>query len=183
MIISLWRHDVACAMGPGGLCAIVRCCNRNKTVEPEHVVVAQPAEPDASPPSYNRATAVQPSQNIPGAMPHSADDASGGHSYGEMTAKELRLVATGKGVSDDAIEIARDAHDPRAELIALIQAHENTPDPAPIDYGSMTVGELREMASKAGIAHEAIEDARDGDDPRAELIALITTQSEQGLGP
>jgi hypothetical protein len=101
-----------------------------------------------------------------------------------MTAKELRLVATGKGVSDDAIEIARDAHDPRAELIALIQAHENTPDPAPIDYGSMTVGELREMASKAGIAHEAIEDARDGDDPRAELIALITTtQSEQGLGP
>ena len=117
-------------------------------------------------------------------MPHSADDASGGHSYGEMTAKELRLVATGKGVSDDAIEIARDAHDPRAELIALIQAHENTPDPAPIDYGSMTVGELREMASKAGIAHEAIEDARDGDDPRAELIALITTtQSEQGLRP
>ena len=94
-------------------------------------------------------------------------------SYTAMTVKELRLVAARKGISDDAIEDARDGQAPREELIALIQAHNTTPDPAPSDYGSMTVGELRELASTKGIAHEAIEDARDSDDPRAELLALI----------
>jgi hypothetical protein len=49
---------------------------------------------------------------------------------------------------------------------------------AVIDYGSMTIGELREAASKAGVAHEAIEHARDGNDPRTELIILITARTE-----
>jgi hypothetical protein len=100
-----------------------------------------------------------------------------------MTVKELRLMAAEKGIADDAIEHARDADDPQAELIALIQAHDNAPAPAPIDFSNKTVRELREIASTAGVAYEAIEAARDGDDPRGELIALIAAHNAPKQGP
>ncbi len=86
-------------------------------------------------------------------------------------------MAMDKGIDGDAIDLARDAPDPRAELIALIEATANPPTPAPIDFSSMTVRDLREAASKAGVDQAAIEHARDGDDPKAELITLITSQA------
>ena len=70
-----------------------------------------------------------------------------------------------------------------AELIARIEANASAPTPAPIAYGSMTVRDLRDAASKSGVAHEAIEQACDGEDPRAELIALITSQTRSAQGP
>ena len=157
------------------------------------------------------ATAVEPSQDLPGAVTDISQ-------YGAMSVKELRKIASDKGIDDDAIERARDADNPRAELVALIQAHEAKAAAAAeaqraeeekakaeakaaaaaeakraeeekvksrsllSNYGSMTIKELREIAAKKGVAHEAIEHARDGDDPRAELIALITTQSAVDYG-
>ena len=44
-----------------------------------------------------------------------------------MTVKELRGIAAGMGIDDSKIEEARDANDPRAELIALISS---SPHPA-----------------------------------------------------
>jgi hypothetical protein len=42
------------------------------------------------------------------------------------------------------------------------------------DLSAMSVGDLRQRAASAGVAAQQIEDARDGDDPKGELIALIT---------
>ena len=120
-------------------------------------------------------TTVEQSRDPPGAVPNT-------DKYGEMSVKELRLMASSKGIDDDAIEHARDAHDPQAELVALIKDHDSR-SPAPIDYSSMTVRELRQIASERGIAHDAIERARDGDDPKAELITLIMTESGPKQGP
>ena len=44
-----------------------------------------------------------------------------------MTVKELRGIAAGLGIDDSKIEQARDANDPRTELIALISS---SPHPA-----------------------------------------------------
>jgi hypothetical protein len=46
-------------------------------------------------------------------------------------------------------------------------------------YDTMSVKELRGIASNAGIGHAAIEDARDAHDPQAALIALITEAQSQ----
>ena len=158
--------------------------------QPDLEVSAQLNHPKTSAPVVV-ATAVEPSQDLPGAVPDTSQ-------YGAMSVKELRKIASDKGIDDDAIERARDAYNPQAELVALIQAHEaeaaaaaeakraeeeKAKDSPPTNYGSMTVKELREIAAKKGVAHEAIEHARDGDDPRAELIALITTQSAPKQGP
>lgn len=121
------------------------------------------------------------SRDLPGTVPNAGQ-------YDTKTVKELRLIATEKGIDNDSIERARDSHNPQAELAALIQVHDNAPappyvPPASIDYSSMTVKELRDMAAKQGVAHEAIEHARDGDDPKEELIALITLRSLPKQGP
>jgi hypothetical protein len=46
------------------------------------------------------------------------------------------------------------------------------------DLRSMSVGELRQRAVDLGAPTQQIEDARDGDDPMSELIALITRQGQ-----
>ena len=178
--------------------------------QPDLEVSAQLNHPKTSAPVVV-ATAVEPSQDLPGAVPDTSQ-------YGAMSVKELRKIASDKGIDDDAIERARDAYNPQAELVALIPAHEaeaaaaaeakraeeekakaeakaaaaaeakraeeeKAKDSPPTNYGSMTVKELREIAAKKGVAHEAIENARDGDDPRAELIALSTTLSAPKQGP
>jgi hypothetical protein len=97
--------------------------------------------------------------------------------FSSMTVRELCEAASKAGVDQEAIEYARDGDDPQAVLIAPIEAIANPPAPAPIDFSNMTVRELREAASKAGVDQEAIEHARDGDDPKAELITLITAQA------
>jgi hypothetical protein len=42
------------------------------------------------------------------------------------------------------------------------------------DLSAMGVGDLRQRAASVGVAAQQIEDARDSDDPKGELIALIT---------
>lgn len=143
--------------------------------EPDPELTTQLESPKASAPVLV-ATVAEPSRDLPGAMPNTSQ-------HDAKSVKELRLMATQRGIDNDVIERARDAHDPHAELIALIQRHDNAPSPAPVDYGSMSVKELRNVAAKQGVAHEAIEAARDGDDPKADLIALITTQSTPKQGP
>eukprot|EP01046_Picozoa_sp_COSAG06_P038882 COSAG06_NODE_4533_length_4170_cov_1.684353_2_plen_98_part_00 len=77
---------------------------------------------------------------------------------------------------------ARDTDDPKAALIALIVAA--TPVASRASVGptvaeqeaalqACKVPELRKKASEAGCDDDAIEDARDTDDPKAALIALI----------
>ncbi len=179
---------------------------RSTTYEENPEIVVQLAKPNAFPPVV--ATAVQPSHDLPGALPHSSNDGAYGamitkelrwmatekridddsieqaRDYSNMTVRDLRDAATKSGVAHEAIERARDGEDPRAELIALItqaeliariEANASASTPAPIDYSNMTVRDLRDAATKLGVAHEAIERARDGEDPRAELIALIAT--------
>ena len=45
---------------------------------------------------------------------------------GDLTVRELRERAAAVGVDAQAIEEARDAHDPRAAMIALIEIRGNT---------------------------------------------------------
>lgn len=125
---------------------------------------------------------VEPSQGLLSALPGAINIAPT-YAYPAMTIKELRLIAAEKGIADDAIEHARDADDPKAELLALIRAHDDAPTPAPIDFGSKTVRELREIAATAGVTHKEIEVARDGNDPRGELIALIVAHNAPKQGP
>ena len=49
---------------------------------------------------------------------------------------------------------------------------------SPTDLHSLTVGELRKIASAEGIPEDEIEDARDGDSPKGSLIELIEAQRE-----
>ncbi len=97
-------------------------------------------------------------------------------SYDAMTLKGLRSAAVGMGLDDEAIEEARDADDPKAALIALLNAHDLPTQPA-VDYSIMNSKDLRASAAHLGIEHEAIEEARDADDPKAALIALINTHT------
>jgi hypothetical protein len=143
--------------------------------------VAQLIQPNVSTPVLV-ATTVEPFQSLPGDVP-GANNMAPTYAPPTMTIKELRLIAAQKGIADDAIEHARDADDPKAELLALMRAHDDAPTPAPIDFGNKTVRELREIASTAGVTHEAIEAARDGSDPRGELIALIVAHSALKQGP
>ena len=47
------------------------------------------------------------------------------------------------------------------------------------DLQSWSVGALRKEAAAAGVDKDAIEDARDGDDPRGKLIALIMSEKQK----
>jgi len=129
-------------------------------MQPETVVVATEASADAPPGA------------VPNYTPPPASGTPTDSAYDTMSVKELRSVAAQVGASHDAIEDARDAADPRAQLIALIQMHAKL-------YWRKTVKELRGIASNAGIGHAAIEDARDAHDPQAALIALITEAQSQ----
>ena len=60
-----------------------------------------------------------------------------------LTVKELRSRAEAAGVSEDAIEEARDSDEPKESLIALIVA-------AAEELSGLTVKELRSRAKAAG---------------------------------
>jgi hypothetical protein len=115
----------------------------------------------------------------------------------QLSLKELRARATAAGVAEASIFSlmlaiqssivnrqldARDTDDPKAALIALIVAA--TPVASRASVGptvaereaalqACKVPELRKKAAEAGCDDDAIEDARDMDDPKAALIALI----------
>ena len=45
------------------------------------------------------------------------------------------------------------------------------------ELAQKSVRELREQATSIGVSNDQVEDARDADDPKAELIALIVAKS------
>jgi sRNA-binding protein len=92
---------------------------------------------------------------------------------------QLRQRAASVGVDAAAIEHARDSDDPKAAIIALIEAV--PPPPAPVKAAElqvMTVGQLRKRASESGVDAAAVEIARDSDDPKAGIIALIVAKAQ-----
>eukprot|EP01043_Picozoa_sp_COSAG02_P025347 COSAG02_NODE_1421_length_12690_cov_13.851561_3_plen_491_part_00 len=109
---------------------------------------------------------------------------------------ELRTKATEAGCDEDAIEDARDANDPKAALIALIVAATPAAPPAAVpavlagptpaeqeaELQACKLPELRKKATEAGCDEDAIEDARDANDPKAALIALIMSRTKNSDG-
>jgi hypothetical protein len=91
-----------------------------------------------------------------------------------MSVRGLRQHAASAGISDEQIEAARDSEDPRSALIALIPPEQETQKKVTqTELVPLTVRELRQRAADAGITAEVIEDARDNDDPKAALVALL----------
>jgi hypothetical protein len=155
-----------------GLCTQSAANNATYGVpQPEFQPTQQLAQPlpQQHPPPVIVATKVY--DPAPGAVPVSTDSA-----YDAMPVKELRMLALEMGVDGEAIEIARDEDDPRAALLALIQAHADVQQEPGPDYASMSVRDLRGIAAEHGADPEAIELARDSDDPVQELTLLITKQ-------
>eukprot|EP01043_Picozoa_sp_COSAG02_P032706 COSAG02_NODE_2197_length_9546_cov_12.648354_4_plen_255_part_00 len=93
-----------------------------------------------------------------------------------MTMKELREHAASCGISADAIEAARDGENPKMELTQLIEAYRMPPSGP--DLTAMTMKELREHAASCGISADAIEAARDGENPKMELTQLIEAHQQ-----
>jgi hypothetical protein len=51
------------------------------------------------------------------------------------------------------------------------------------EISSLPVGQLRALAATEGVLDDAIENARDGDDPKGDLINLIVKQKMTKLKP
>ena len=49
------------------------------------------------------------------------------------------------------------------------------------ELSGLTVRELRSRAVEAGVSKDAIEDARDGDQPKEDLIALIVAAAQKAV--
>jgi hypothetical protein len=124
-----------------------------------------------------------PPASDPGAMPDE-----------ELTTADVRTLrarAAADGCDAAAIEDARDSVDPRTALIDLIveAARAKAAAVPPLDLDALlaqlsqlTVRELRTRAAADGADNGLIEDARDGLDPVAELIALIVQQAQKDVG-
>eukprot|EP01047_Picozoa_sp_COSAG01_P068525 COSAG01_NODE_9924_length_2300_cov_5.852340_1_plen_514_part_10 len=100
----------------------------------------------------------------------------------------LRKRALSDGVAADAIEAARDGDDPKGDLVQLIigQAERRHAEAAVShrkrleeELQALNVGALRKRAQAQSVEPARVEAARDGDDPKAELIQLIVTQTER----
>ena len=103
---------------------------------------------------------------------------------------ELRKRAAAAGVGEDEIEEARDADEPKKEIVKLIvgaaaaQAEAAARQAAAqrAELHALKLPELRKRAAAASISGNAIEEARDADEPKKEMIALIVGQ-QQGVHP
>ena len=100
-----------------------------------------------------------------------------------LSVKDLRKRAADLGVSEDAIEGARDGDQPKEDLIALIVAKQSGGGAAAAleaELAPLTLKELRARAAAEGVSEDAIDDARDGDQPKDDLIALIVANRTRG---
>eukprot|EP01046_Picozoa_sp_COSAG06_P038871 COSAG06_NODE_4529_length_4153_cov_1.937193_7_plen_280_part_00 len=144
---------------------------------PAPVPVPAPAPP---PPVQEKAAA--PSYVPPTGPPATGSSAA---ELETMTVGELRQKAAACGITNGAIEDARDSDDPRSELTALIikkQAMDGAAlETLKVKLSKMNVKDLRMRAAALGVNDDAIEEARDADDPQTELVALILAQP--GLDP
>ena len=96
-----------------------------------------------------------------------------------LSVGELRQRAAADGCEESQIEDARDAKDPRSELIDLIMEQASKAPPQ-VDLGALrvelsllSVKNLRERATTAGVDVDALEEARDAHDPVQAIIELI----------
>lgn len=98
-----------------------------------------------------------------------------------LSVKELRARATTAGVDADALEEARDMDDPKSAIVELVVASTAAPNPDPRilrtqlqdKLKKISTKQLREIAAREGVAADAIEDARDADNPQSALCELI----------
>jgi hypothetical protein len=130
------------------------------------------------------AAAVPYAATLPAATSVSAPETNGSlrATLTALTMPQLRERAAKAGCDQAAIEDARDGDDPKTELIELIL--QQAKSQAPLDanalraeLAALRVPELRGRAAAEGVSDTAIEDARDGDDPKTELIELIVAKA------
>jgi len=83
-------------------------------------------------------------------------------------------------IAMDQVSVAISASAPVNSVAAVKSARRNATQRAlKIELQPLTVGELRKKASAMGVDDDVIERARDGDDPKADLSALIVAQAAQ----
>ena len=151
---------------------------------PLHVPSPAPVSvPAPAPPPPVQEKAAAPSYVPPTGPPATGSSAA---ELETMTVGELRQKAAACGITNGAIEDARDSDDPRSELTALIIKKQQMAAGAALDtlrakLSKMNVKDLRMHAAALGVNDGAIEEARDADDPQTELVALILAQP--GLDP
>jgi hypothetical protein len=109
-----------------------------------------------------------------GGTSHAVVSSVAAGTYQGLPVRELRCRAEALGVDATALSDARDSHDPITAIVELIVAAEQGNAAQVQRLNALSVGELRKLAAaKEGVSVEAIEAARDGDDPKGELIALL----------
>ena len=98
-----------------------------------------------------------------------------------MRVKALKLRAAEMGVDPEAIADADDADDIKAAVIRLILDHSEPAAEQALreELGAMKVKALKQRAAEEGVDGEAIADADDADDIKAEVIRLILEQKRQ----
>ena len=112
---------------------------------------------------------------------------------------ELRKRAVAAGISKDDIEEARDADEPKKDMIALIVAATPRNQGATradviarqaasqralkAELQQLKMPELRKRAAAAGISKDDIEDARDADEPKGAMISLILSAHASASQP
>ena len=103
-----------------------------------------------------------------------------------LTVKELRGRGVAAGVDVGALEAARDEDDPKSAIIKLIVSSTTAliPEPSALRaqlqdrLKTFTAKQLRELAAREGIDEDAIEDARDAENPQSALCELIVAQDK-----
>lgn len=101
----------------------------------------------------------------------------------QLKLPELRKRAAAAGVSQDAIEEARDNDEPKLAIIALIKAtvarNEAKQRAQAAELQQLKLPELRKRAVAAGVDPDALEEARDSDEPKPAIIGLILAKGPE----
>ena len=88
--------------------------------------------------------------------------------------RALRERAARDGADSDAIEAARDDDEnPKKALVALVLKLAREKEARRMSLAGLSVRELRTKAVADGFPPELVEDARDADNPKAELVQLL----------
>eukprot|EP01044_Picomonas_judraskeda_P004388 COSAG03_NODE_385_length_8317_cov_7.240813_7_plen_104_part_00 len=97
--------------------------------------------------------------------------------------RPLCPVSAAAGVSQDAIEEARDNDEPKLAIIALIKAtvarNEAKQRAHAAELQQLKLPELRKRAVAAGVDLDALEEARDSDEPKQAIIGLILAKGAE----
>jgi hypothetical protein len=108
----------------------------------------------------------------------------------QLSLKELRTRAEADGVDKDQIEEARDGEQPKEDIIKLLIAkHAGGGTAAALEAElaqletelvQLSLKELRTRAEADGVDDDRIEEARDGEQPKGDIVNLIVAQRRQG---